>query len=116
MDLPWLRQGGPPHVGDQGGEGVHRVGHLQPGRCGLGGGGGVAGGFVVPHPAPPVQPHGVGPAGGRLSLEEGEAAERAEVLAGGGVVPALQPAVPGRGHSATLVSFCHMGARYQRHV
>ena len=61
-----------------------------------GGGGGRAGGVVVPHPVPPVHPHGVGPAGGRLPLEEGEAAERADVPACGGVAPYLHPALPGR--------------------
>ena len=74
---------------------MHRVGHVQPPRCGPGVGGVLAGGVVVPHPAPLVHPHSVGPTGGRLSPEEGEAAERAEVLASGGVVPALHPAVPG---------------------
>ena len=58
--------------------------------------GGLAGGVVVPNPALAVHRHGVGPAGGRLSLEEGEAAERAELPVGEGVVPAHHPAVPGR--------------------
>ena len=59
------------------------------------GGEGPAGGVGVPHPAPPVHRHVVGPAGGRLSLEEGEAAAWAEVPAVGGVPP-HHPAVPGR--------------------
>ena len=82
-DLPRLRQGGPPDVGEPGEEGVHPGGHLPLGRRGLGvggGGGGAGGRVVVPHPAPPVHRHGVGPAGGRLCLEEGEAAAWAEVL------------------------------------
>ena len=61
-----------------------------------GGGGGLAGVVVVPRPAPPVHRHGVQPAGGRLSLEEGEAVEREEVPVGGGVVPAHHWAVPGQ--------------------
>ena len=35
---------------------------------GLGSGSGLAGGVVVPRPAPPIHRHGAGPAGGRLSL------------------------------------------------
>ena len=69
------------------------VGHVPPRRLRPRVGGG---GVVVPHPAPQVHPHGVGPADGHLPLEEGEAAERAEEPAGGGVVLALHPAVPGR--------------------
>ena len=98
MNLPRIRQGGPPHIGDQREEGVDSVSHVPPRRLGpgVGGVGGLAGGVVVPHPAPLVHPHGVGPARGRLPLKEGEAAERAEEPAGWGVVPALLPAVPGR--------------------
>ena len=39
LDLPWLRQGGPPHVGGLGEEGVHLGGHLPPGPRGVGVGG-----------------------------------------------------------------------------
>ena len=38
----------------------------------------------------------MGPAGGRLSLQEGEAAARAEAPAAGGVVPMHHPALPSR--------------------
>ena len=43
MDLPRLRQGSPPHVGDQVEEGMHRVGHVHPCRRKPGVGGGGAG-------------------------------------------------------------------------
>ena len=96
-DLPRLRQDGPRDIGYPRKEGVHRGRHLQRGCRGLGagGGGGLAGGLIVPHPAPPVHRHGVGPDGGRLSHEEGDAAERADVPSGVGVVRAHHLAVPG---------------------
>ena len=95
VDLPRLRQDGPSHVGDHREEGVDGVGHLSPRRLRPRVGGRLAGGVVVPHPAPPVHPHGVVPAGGRCPLEEGEAAARAEESAGSWVVPLLHAAGPG---------------------
>ena len=64
-DLPRLGQGSPPRVGDQREEGVDRVGHVSPHRLGPRVGGGLADRVDVPHLAPPVHPHGVGPADGR---------------------------------------------------
>ena len=96
-DLPRLRQDGPLDVCEPGQEGVHLGGHLPPSRRGdgVGGGGGLAGGVIVPQPAPRVACRGVGPAGSGLSLEECEAAARAEVLAVG-EVPTLHQSVLGR--------------------
>ena len=95
VDLPGLRQDGPPHVADRGEEGADGVGLVPPRRLGPRVGGRLAGGVVVPDPPPPVHPHGVVPAGGRSPLEEGEAAARAEEPAMGGVVPLLHAAGPG---------------------
>ena len=95
VDLPRLRQDGPPHVGDHREEGVYGIGHLPPRRPRTGVWGRLAGGVVVPDPAPPVHPHGVVPAGGRCPLEEGEAAARAEEPAWRGAVPLLHTAGPG---------------------
>ena len=95
MNLSRLRQDGPPHVGDHTKEGVEGIGHLPPRRLRHRVGGWLAGGGVVLDPAPQVHPHGVVPAGGRLSLEEGEAAARAEGPAGSGIVPPLHAARPG---------------------
>ena len=53
------------------------------------GGGGVAGGVIVPHPAPPVHRHGLG----LVSLEESEAAAGAEMPPVGGVPTPHPPAV-----------------------
>ena len=65
---------------------MHLGGHLRPGHqeIGVGGGGGAS-----------VHRHGVGPANGRLPLEEGEAAAGAEVQAVGGV-QTPDPAMAGR--------------------
>ena len=71
------------------------VGHLLARRLRPRVGGRLAGGVVVPDPAPPVHPHGVVPAGGRRPREEGEAAARAEESAGRRVVPLLHTAGPG---------------------
>ena len=95
VDLPGLRRDGPPHVADRGEDGVDGVGHVPPRHLGPRAGGRLAGGVVVPDPAPPVHPNGVVPPGGRRPLEEGEAAARAEEPAGGGVVPLLHAAGPG---------------------
>ena len=95
MNLSRLRQDGPPHVGDQREEGVDRIGHFSPRCLRPRVGGWLAGGIVVPYPAPLVHPHGVGPAGGRLSLEEGEAAARTKEPVGRGVVPLLHASRPG---------------------
>ena len=98
MNLPQLRQGGPPHIVTRGRKAWTALATSRHVASGPGwvGGGGLAGGVVVQHPAPRVHPHCVGPAIGHLPLEEGEAAERAEEPARRGVVPALHPAVPGR--------------------
>ena len=81
VDLPWLRQDGPPHVADHGEEGVDGVGHLPPRQPGPRVGGRLAGGVVVVHP------NCVVPAGRRRPLKEGEAAARAEEPKGGGGRP-----------------------------
>ena len=72
---------------------MHLGGHLPPGRPGVGVQGALAGGVVVPHRAPQVHRHGVGPAGGRLPLEEAAAWVEAPVVGG---VPTLYPAMVGR--------------------
>ena len=95
MNLSRLRNDGPPHVGDHREERVDGTGHLPPRRLTPRVGGRLPGGVVVPDPGAPVHPHGVVSAGGRLSLEQGEAAARAEEQAGGGIVPALHAARPG---------------------
>ena len=95
MNLTGLRQDGPLHVVDHREEGPEGIGHLTPRRPRPRVGGRLAGGVVVPDPAPPVHPHGVVPAGGRRPLEEGEAAARAEEPAGRGVVPPLHTAGSG---------------------
>ena len=83
---------------------MDRIGHFSPGRLRPKVGGWLTGGIVVPYPAPPVHPHGVGPAGGRLSLEEGEAVARTKEPARRGVVPlphAVRPGLPQR-HARVL--------------
>ena len=48
-DLPRLRQGGPPHIGDHREEGVDHIGHVSPRRIGPGQGGGWRAGSLS-HP------------------------------------------------------------------
>ena len=75
---------------------MHLGGHLPPGRRGVGSsgrGGGWQAGWLSHTRS--HQSAGVGLAGGRVPLEEGQAVARAEVPAVGGV-PTLHPATPGR--------------------
>ena len=64
---PW--PGPPVDVGEPGEDGVHLGSHVPPGRRGCRVRRGLAGGVVVPHPAPLVHRRAVGPAGGCLSRE-----------------------------------------------
>ena len=92
------------------------VGHLPPRRLRPRVGGRLAGGVIVPDPAPPFQAHGVVPAGGRRPLEEGEAAARAEEPTGRGVVPLLNTAEQGLPPQRLACLPRHTGARNLRHV
>ena len=113
-DLTRLQQGGPLSVGELREEGVHLNGHVPPGRRGVGvgvwGRGGLAGGVIVPHPAPSVHRYGVGPAGHCLRRGRGRRCQHLE-----GSKRFTRPWRVGR-HMGTPVSSCQSGAKSQRHV